>query len=115
MAEPRSTLAPGMRDTGLTDVDRLVAQYDEELPARNLTGWVSTVVTLACFATSAFVLKQVFAPLASGNQFYLILFLSFVLPLIFLCYRPLVRRRTSEEPTRSEEPADRALKELGAS
>ena len=34
-----------------------------------------------------FVLRQVFAPLPQGNQFYLILFLAAVLPLVFVCYR----------------------------
>jgi TRAP transporter 4TM/12TM fusion protein len=91
MADPRSTPDP-VRDPGPTDVDKLIARYDEELPARRLTGRLSAAVTLACFAISLFVLRQVFAPLAYGNQFYLILFLGFVLPLVFICYKPRLRR-----------------------
>ena len=42
--------------------------------------------------TSVFVLWQVFAPLQRGNQYYLILFLAAVLPLVFVCYRAAGRR-----------------------
>lgn len=103
MVDSRSTLDPSQRDTGLTEVDKLIAQYDEELPARNLTGRLAAAVTLACFLVSVFVLRQVFLPLANGNQYYLILFLAFVLPLVFVCYRPGLRRR-SREPGRPDQP-----------
>ena len=52
------------------------------------------MVVALCFLASVFVLWQVFAPLQQGNQFYLILFLAAVLPLVFVCYRaaPPTRR-----------------------
>jgi TRAP transporter 4TM/12TM fusion protein len=69
-----------------------MARYDEELPARRLSGRVGLGVGIACFAVALFVLRQVFWPLSQGNQYYLMLFLAFVLPLVFLCYRPVTRR-----------------------
>ena len=71
--------------------DELVAEYDEERPARRLSPRLDRVVVALCFLTSVFVLWQVFAPLRRGNQYYLILFLAAVLPLVFVCYR--ARRR----------------------
>ena len=63
-----------------------VAGYEEEKPGRCLAGPVDTAVTAACALIAAFVLYQVFRPLAQGGQFSLILFLAGVLPLVFLCY-----------------------------
>lgn len=74
------------------DADQVIAQYDEELPARSLSGRVELFVSAAAALVAVFVIRQVFAPLSAGNQFYLILFLAFVLPLVFLCYRARVRR-----------------------
>lgn len=80
-------------------VDHIIARYDEELPARALSGNVDKAVTVACLFTALFVVWQVFSPQRQGNQFYLMLFLSFVLPLVFLCYRPRTRRpSTTAEP-----------------
>ena len=84
-----------------TDVDALLAEYDEERPGRRLTGPVAVAVTAVCFLASAYVLRQVFAPLPQGNQFYLMLFLAFVLPLVFVCYRPGLRRRAAGAPDRA--------------
>ena len=70
-----------------TDVDELIAQYDEELPQRTLTRRLDLGVGIVCFVVSLFVLNQVFFPLRQGNQFYLMWFLAFVLPLVFICYR----------------------------
>ena len=71
--------------------DELVAEYDEERPGRRLSPRLDRVVVALCFAVSLFVLWQVFAPLQRGNQYYLILFLAAVLPLVFVCYRPRSR------------------------
>jgi TRAP transporter 4TM/12TM fusion protein len=68
-----------------------------------------------CFGVAVFVVRQVFWPLSAGNQYYLMLFLAFVLPLIFLCYRPVTRRaradldRPLERPTDNPGPLDWAL------
>jgi TRAP transporter 4TM/12TM fusion protein len=75
------------------EVDELIGEYDEERPARRLSPRLDQVLTAACFLVSAFVLYQVFAPLRQGGQYYLMLFLACVLPIVFLCYR-FGRRRT---------------------
>jgi TRAP transporter 4TM/12TM fusion protein len=64
---------------------------DEERPARPLSGWVGTGVAVVAFAVALLVLWQVFRPLAQGSQFYLIIFLAGVLPLVFLSYRSGLR------------------------
>ncbi|MGL5930168.1 MAG: C4-dicarboxylate ABC transporter permease, partial [Dermatophilaceae bacterium] len=79
---PRPSSAPGT-----DDVDALVAGQDEENPQRRLGRRLDTVVTLYCFVVAVLVLTQVFVPLDQGNQFFLILFLGAVLPLVFVTYR----------------------------
>ncbi|MEH1127578.1 TRAP transporter permease [Micromonospora sp. CPCC 206061] len=64
---------------------------DEERPARPLSGWVGTAVAVVAFVVALLVLWQVFRPLAQGSQFYLIIFLAGVLPLVFLSYRSGLR------------------------
>lgn len=86
------------------DVDALIAQYDEELPQRSLTRRLDLGVGIVCFCVSLFVLKQVFWPLPQGNQFYLMWFLALVLPLVFVCYRPGVRRK-SAAPRATDNPS----------
>ncbi|MGQ0480603.1 MAG: TRAP transporter permease [Pseudonocardia sp.] len=86
-----------------------VSGYDEERPARTLSGCVRVAVQAACALVAVFSLYQVFWPLAQGAQFSLILFLAGVLPLVFLTYRSgLVvrpgRRRPIDDP--ADEPAD---------
>jgi TRAP transporter 4TM/12TM fusion protein len=82
--------------------DELIAEYDEERPARRLSPRLDRVVVGLCFLTSIFVLWQVFAPLQRGNQYYLILFLAAVLPLVFICYRgagrPAAERGERDDP-----------------
>ncbi|GAA4466178.1 TRAP transporter permease [Phytohabitans houttuyneae] len=65
----------------------LVVYDDEERPARRLTGPVERGVAVVAFAVAVLVLWQVFRPLAQGSQYYLIIFLAGVLPLVFLGYR----------------------------
>ena len=83
------------------DADELIAEYDEERPGRRLSPGLDRVVVGLCFLTSLFVLWQVFAPLQRGNQFYLVLFLAAVLPLVFVCYRP---RRRPPGPGERDDP-----------
>lgn len=88
-----------------TDVDELIAQYDEELPQRTLTRRLDLGVGIVCFVVSLFVLNQVFFPLRQGNQFYLMWFLAFVLPLVFVCYRPGFGRK-AEAADKAAEAAE---------
>ncbi|SFI67057.1 TRAP transporter, 4TM/12TM fusion protein [Amycolatopsis sacchari] len=69
----------------------LVAEYDEERPARRLSRRTDLLVHLVALAVGVLVLKQVFFPYSKGNQFYLVIFLGCALPLVFLCYRPRSR------------------------
>jgi TRAP transporter 4TM/12TM fusion protein len=72
-----------------------VGEHDEERPARLLTGRWDRFVWAASIAIALLVLKQVFWPFATGNQFYLVIFLALTLPLVFLCYR---MRGTAKDP-----------------
>ena len=102
-AGPNGTRATGADpETRAVDVDDLIAEYDEERPQRRLGERLDSVVTLYCFAISAFVLLQVFAPLRQGNQFFLMLFLGLVLPLVFLTYRG--RKRAPGDRGPSDDP-----------
>ena len=94
----RTRLPATSRPTRSVDADELIAEYDEERPGRRLSPGLDRIVVGLCFLTSLFVLWQVFAPLQRGNQFYLMLFLAAVLPLVFVCYRPRRRRSGSSEP-----------------
>ncbi|MDG4785957.1 TRAP transporter fused permease subunit [Micromonospora sp. WMMD1102] len=74
------------------DVAAVAVTYDdEERPARQLSGPVEAAVAAVAFAVALLVLWQVFRPLAQGSQFYLIVFLTGVLPLAFLAYRSGLR------------------------
>ena len=98
-AAARDEPGPAARDAppaGSVDADELIAEYDEERPGRRLSPGLDRVVVGLCFLTSLFVLWQVFAPLQRGNQYYLVLFLAAVLPLVFVCYRPRRRPRSGE-------------------
>ena len=77
------------------DVDALVADFDEERPARRLSTRLNKLVRLWCFLVAVFVLRQVFKPLEQGSQYYLILFLALTLPLVFMCYRARSSRTDS--------------------
>ena len=77
----------GPPSLALTPDEAIVAYDDEERPARRLTGPVERLVAVVAFAVALLVLWQVFRPLSQGSQFYLIIFLAGVLPLVFLSYR----------------------------
>lgn len=90
--------APGAVATVET-ADPPAAHYDdEERPSRNLTGAVGLAVSVVAFLVAILVLWQVFRPLAQGSQYYLIIFLAGVLPLVFLCYHSGFRRK-KDRPT----------------
>ena len=80
------------------------AGYEEEKPARQLTGWVRRLVAAGCVLVGLFALYQVFFPLAQGNQFSLILFLAAVLPLTLLCYRSGLRLRRDKTTAPRDNP-----------
>ncbi|MFW5472063.1 TRAP transporter permease [Knoellia sp. CPCC 206450] len=109
-----STSLREVRDENTTDVEGLIGEYDEERPGRRLSHRLNEVLTAVCFLVSMFVLYQVFSPLRQGGQYYLILFLAAVLPLVFVCYRATRRRaRTTETeqdgiPARTEATTQRA-------
>ncbi|WP_326560048.1 TRAP transporter permease [Micromonospora sp. NBC_01796] len=94
-----------------------VVYDDEERPARELTGPAATVVAVAAFTVALLVLAQVFRPLSQGSQYYLIIFLAGVLPLVFLAYRSGLRwptRLTRRGPAPPGDPADRPEPPTGA-
>ncbi|GAA4284990.1 TRAP transporter fused permease subunit [Brevibacterium daeguense] len=98
--------APADDDRQTADVDALIAEFDEELPQRRLSHRLDLGVAIVCFIISLFVLNQVFFPLTSGNQYYLMWFLALVLPLVFICYRPSARRRTGTQmATERDDPS----------
>lgn len=97
------------------NVDDLIAQYDEELPQRTLTRRLDLGVAIVCFLISLFVLNQVFFPLKQGNQYYLMWFLAFVLPLVFICYRPGFGRRKEAGEKAADAAEEVATSAAGAS
>ncbi|MFQ6324985.1 TRAP transporter permease [Nocardia sp. CWNU-33] len=74
---------------------------DEERPARVLTGLPEQLVATVAFAVAILVLWQVFRPLPQGSQYYLVVFLSATLPLVFIAYRSGVRRLDRGEGPRA--------------
>ncbi|WP_313899952.1 TRAP transporter permease [Dactylosporangium roseum] len=75
-------------DATLNDqgVRELAAQFEDEKPGRRLIGPVRIGVTAVGTAAALLVLWQVFRPLPQGSQYYLVVFLSAVLPLVFVLY-----------------------------
>ncbi|GIH07956.1 C4-dicarboxylate ABC transporter permease [Rhizocola hellebori] len=69
-----------------------------EKPARALAGGVGWAVSTVAFGVALLVLYQAFWPLAQGSQFYLMVFLTCVLPLVFLVYRSRAAS-TGDKPT----------------
>src|SRR5829696_8973020 len=81
-------------------IPEAVGGQDEERPGRPLSRRVSLALSAVAFVIALFVLRQVFFPLARGNQFYLVIFLGVVLPLVFVSYRATRRpvARAGDEP-----------------
>jgi len=80
------------------DAEELLAEYDEERPARRLGPRLDLVVTAVCALTSIAVLAQIFWPDPDGSQHYRMVFLAVVLPLTLVCYRGGRRRVARGEP-----------------
>nr|BFE65829.1 hypothetical protein GCM10020063_103550 [Dactylosporangium thailandense] len=79
-----------MEDAGVRE---LAAQFEEEKPGRRITGPVDVGVTAVAALAAVLVLWQVFRPLAQGSQYYLVIFLGLVLPLVFVLYPSGIRFR----------------------
>lgn len=97
MARPMEVLRSDDAVTPTASVEELIGEYDEERPGRRLSPRLDRAVTAVCFAVSVFVLYQVFYPLRQGGQYYLILFLAAVLPMVFVCYRALRSRKRAAD------------------
>ncbi|WP_406313750.1 TRAP transporter fused permease subunit [Streptosporangium sp. NBC_01639] len=70
-----------------TSPDDLIAEFDAERPARRLSGRVARAVTLVALGLSLYVLYWAFLP---GQVLpYRMTFLAVVLPLTFVCYKPV--------------------------
>jgi TRAP transporter 4TM/12TM fusion protein len=87
MGDDRSSVGAAQRLAEAEAGAPAVHYDDEERPARQLSGRVGAAVSIVAFGVAVLVLWQVFRPLAQGSQYYLIIFLSGTLPLVFLAYR----------------------------
>ncbi|GGL12344.1 C4-dicarboxylate ABC transporter permease [Sphaerisporangium melleum] len=74
-----------------SDARRLIAEYDAEKPARDLTGVLGRAVGVVAMCVSLYALYVVFDPLPVLP--YRMSFLALVLALTFLVYRPGLPRR----------------------
>jgi TRAP transporter 4TM/12TM fusion protein len=79
------------------DVGEVLAEYDEERPARPLPRRLDLAVQAVCGLVSVAVLAGVFFPDPLGSQHYRMLFLAAVLPLTLICFRG-GRRRDGARP-----------------
>jgi TRAP transporter 4TM/12TM fusion protein len=75
-----------VRELSPESAQELAAQFEEEKPGRALAGWPARLVGTVAVALGLLVIWQVFFPLGQGSQYYLIIFLAGVLPLVFLAY-----------------------------
>ncbi len=87
------------------DVDDLLAEFDDERPARRLPPGLDRLVTAYGAIVAGAVLVQVFVPLRQGTQFWLILFLAATLPLAFVTHRARSRRRAEAAPEPAPVPS----------
>ncbi|MFC0624483.1 TRAP transporter permease [Kribbella deserti] len=95
-------------DSGRTLSEAEIAGFEQERPARSLHRSLDLAVSVWCAVVSVGVLLQVFFPIPTGTQYYLVLFLAAILPITLLCYRgwkvPAVmnpfrnRRRPGDNP-----------------
>lgn len=117
-ATTRTTTAGRPGDTGggvldesasQQEVDRLVAEYDEERPQRRLSPWLDHVVVAWCALVAVFVIVQVFSPLDRGNQYFLIFFLAAVLPMAFVNFRSRRLALASDDPERRAKADDPSI------
>ncbi len=103
MARP-TRVTEAVPDEQPQSVETLISEFDEERPKRQLSPGLDHALTAVCFAVSAFVLYQVFFPQRQGGQYYLMLFLAAVLPLVFICYRAGRRRTAAASGDRTDNP-----------
>jgi len=110
----RSRVVMSAMSTSVNAVDEtraaeIAAEHDEERPARRLSRRPDLLVYLVSLAVALLVLKQVFFPFSKGNQYYLVIFLGCTLPMVFLCYRPRVRKGVTEDDKDNPNVFDWAL------
>ncbi|GAA1346669.1 TRAP transporter permease [Arthrobacter roseus] len=84
------------------DEEALIAEYEAEKPARQLTGKPLLIIKAIGVALSVFGLVWVFYPMAT--QFYLPAFLMIGIPLTFLVYRGWARSDKAKAKGRSDNP-----------
>jgi TRAP transporter 4TM/12TM fusion protein len=97
-AEVGSDVDATLNDAGVRE---LAAQFEDEKPGRRLSGAVQIGVTAVAAAAAVLVLWQIFRPLSQGSQYYLVIFLGGVLPLVFVLYPSGIRlpwRRALNDP-----------------
>jgi TRAP transporter 4TM/12TM fusion protein len=96
---------PDTTEAGVTvaNTEEVLAEYDEERPARQLGPRLDLVIMAICAVTSVAVLLRVFFPDPAGSQHYRMLFLAVVLPLTLICYRG-GRRRARREHGENDNP-----------
>jgi TRAP transporter 4TM/12TM fusion protein len=92
-----------LEDAGVRE---LAAQFEEEKPGRRVRGAVDIGVTAVAALAALLVLWQVFRPLSQGSQYYLVIFLGLVLPLVFILYPSGIRLRVLVERLRGTPPQD---------
>ncbi|MEU5721399.1 TRAP transporter fused permease subunit [Micromonospora sp. NPDC047738] len=93
------------------DTRELAAQFEDEKPGRVLSGPVGLLFTGVTVAVALLALWQVFFPLPQGSKYYLIIFLTGILPVVFLAYPSGVRpprRRPATAPAAGDPGADGA-------
>ncbi|MFG3686633.1 TRAP transporter permease [Micromonospora sp. NPDC047740] len=93
------------------DTRELAAQFEDEKPGRVLSGPVGLLFTGVTVAVALLALWQVFFPLPQGSKYYLIIFLTGILPVVFLAYPSGVRpprRRPATAPAAGDPVADGA-------
>lgn len=95
------------------EVDDLLAEFDDERPARRLPPGLDRLVTAYCAVVAGAVLVQVFVPLRQGTQFWLILFLAATLPIAFVTYRARAPVRRADVTRRDPIPRDGVSRRLG--
>jgi TRAP transporter 4TM/12TM fusion protein len=89
-------------DRSETDEEAILAEFESEKPARELSGWPRLFVRLIAILLSLLALYWVLNPMT--RQLYLALFLLGVLALTFLAYRGWGRSRAAREAHRADNP-----------
>jgi len=91
------------------DAEEVLAEYDEERPARRLGARLELAVLVIYGLTSIAVLAQTFWPDPDGTQHYRMIFLAVVLPFTLLCYRGGRRRSPGKDAGDNPRVLDWAL------